>query len=194
MLSVNAYDVLGLCITFGGGKILLWQDHHFLISASIPQQLFIFDNLHVYWTASCIVIPWIMDLSRLLPSLLIRHENFQEISWFQEILCPILLIFRMFWDIFVHFYTFSGNALKIHSHAWLMNISITVKCYPLLASGMRSVRKFPDFRKCAPFCRFSGCCEHFCPFSHFQEISWGIILMPVALNINMTHLQGSSIS
>ncbi len=24
-----------------------------------------------------------------------RYENFKEISWFQEILCPILLIFRM---------------------------------------------------------------------------------------------------
>ncbi len=33
-------------------------------------------------------------------------SDFQEISWFQEILCPILLIFRMFWDIlfiFTHF-------------------------------------------------------------------------------------------
>ena len=24
-----------------------------------------------------------------------------------------------FWDIFVNFYTFSGNVLKIHSHAWV---------------------------------------------------------------------------
>ncbi len=32
-----------------------------------------------------------------------RHRNFQEISWFQKILCSILLIFQIFWDIFVHF-------------------------------------------------------------------------------------------
>ena len=41
----------------------------------------------------------------------------QVISWFQEILCPILSIFIMFWDIFVHFSTFSVNVLKIHSLA-----------------------------------------------------------------------------
>ena len=42
----------------------------------------------------------------------------QEISWFLEILCSILLIVRMFWDIFVHKCTFSGNIIKIHFHAW----------------------------------------------------------------------------
>ena len=31
-----------------------------------------------------------------------KYVNFQEISWFQEVLGPILLISRIFWDIFGH--------------------------------------------------------------------------------------------
>ncbi len=65
------------------------------------------------------MLPAIIDFTQL-----IRHENFLEISWFQEILCPFLLIFRMFWDIFVHFHTFSRNVLKVHSHGWIIQCSL----------------------------------------------------------------------
>ena len=41
-----------------------------------------------------------------------NFSGFQEISWFQWILCPMLLILRMFWDVFVHFYTFSENVVN----------------------------------------------------------------------------------
>ncbi len=53
----------------------------------------------------------------------IRHENFQEVSWFVEILCPILLIFCVFWDIFVlfftHFHETSWKLILMHENAFL---------------------------------------------------------------------------
>ncbi len=71
-----------------------------------------------------------------------RHKNFQEIYWFQEILLTILLIFRMFWEIFVHFYTFSGNFVKIHSHAWFIDNNETVaSTHILTASLIQSISK-----------------------------------------------------
>ena len=72
-----------------------------------------------------------------------RHENFQEISWFQESLYSILLIFRMFWDIFVHFYTFSGNIRKIYSHACLKTKQVCVS--GRVGEIMTSFNIYPGF-------------------------------------------------
>ncbi len=45
------------------------------------------------------------------------------------ILCPILLIFRMFWCLYDCPNFYSGNILKIHFHAWIIRTVLFYECY-----------------------------------------------------------------
>ncbi len=138
----------------------------FNVHVTFQQKCFICSNNIL----DCLLPPWkrcwLCTFYLLFKALYSRHENFQEISWFQEILCSILLIFWMFWNIVVHFYAFSENFLKIHFHAWYSEHrqkttpSLTLPIYSLhLHRWIYSLHQLKPYQKTSLECLLESCEE-----------------------------------